>query len=236
MKKKNLHVKRKELKYYISPIENINLNNVLKKFLIQDKNMVGDGGYFIRSLYFDNLDNGAFHEKIEGIEDREKYRMRIYDLDSNEVKFEIKHKKKSTIIKESAIISRFDAIEVQNGNYDVLLKYKNPILSKIYKKFITEKYLPVCLVDYNRKAYLYDIHKIRITFDENISGNIIDLDLFSKTANMKKLISDKISVLEVKYDHELPTWIKNIIKPKGVVRLAVSKFCLARLNKYDQIN
>ena len=49
-----------------------------------------DKGYFIRSLYFDTINNKAFYEKMEGIEERKKYRLRIYDTKDKNVKFEIK--------------------------------------------------------------------------------------------------------------------------------------------------
>ena len=41
-----------------------------------------DGKYFIRSLYFDNLSDKALREKIDGVDRREKFRIRYYNNDT----------------------------------------------------------------------------------------------------------------------------------------------------------
>ena len=148
----NLITRRKELKYYISHNEYTILSNLLRKALSQDKhNKKILKGYFIRSLYFDTFDNKAFEDKMAGIERRAKYRLRIYDVKTMQVKFEIKSKFKDCIVKETAIISREDAIEMQNMNYEVMLKYNNDVLNKAYKEFKKSPYYPVVLTDYLRE-------------------------------------------------------------------------------------
>ena len=82
---KIIRVKRNELKYYISFGEYIILSNKLKKILKKDKYCKNEEGYFIRSLYFDSVNNKAFHEKMAGVENRKKYRLRIYNFKDNKV-------------------------------------------------------------------------------------------------------------------------------------------------------
>ena len=40
-----------------------------------------DGKYMIRSLYFDNNSDKTLREKIDGVNRREKFRIRYYNLD-----------------------------------------------------------------------------------------------------------------------------------------------------------
>ena len=158
----DIKVMRDELKYYISYEEYIILSNLLRKIFQQDKhNQENLKGYFVRSLYFDSIDNKSFEEKVGGIEERSKYRIRIYNKNSKSVKFEIKSKINYTITKETAVISRGDAEEMQKANYEVMLKYNNKVLNKAYIEFRKRPYYPVVLVDYLREAFFYDANKIR---------------------------------------------------------------------------
>ena len=44
-----------------------------------------DGKYLIRSLYFDNFNDKALREKVDGVNRREKFRIRYYNLDPSTV-------------------------------------------------------------------------------------------------------------------------------------------------------
>ena len=70
---------RHEQKYYISYGEYYNLVSKLSAVLKRDGNY-GDKGYFIRSLYFDDMYNSSYYEKEAGNFTRSKYRIRIYNL------------------------------------------------------------------------------------------------------------------------------------------------------------
>ena len=49
----------------------------------QDKHVGPTGQYMIRSLYFDSYDDRALKEKLDGVRDRDKYRIRYYNLDTS---------------------------------------------------------------------------------------------------------------------------------------------------------
>jgi len=224
-----MKVERKELKYYIGVPEYVYLSNILKKVLAPDKHNPLDGGYFIRSLYFDNLDNKAFEEKMSGIEKRKKYRLRLYDLKSKYVKLEIKSKLNYCIFKESAWITREDAVELQNGNYEVLLRYNNKLLNKVYCLFKKEHFHPVILVDYLREAYVHELNNIRVTFDRFLKSNAVHLDVFGKDTFMKPIIKKELIILEIKYNNFLPEFIKRMLQISRFERSAISKYCMSRL-------
>ena len=69
---------RNEWKYLISTSEKEMLMLRLKPFLQPDPH-AGEGGYYIRSLYFDDYWSSAYAEKEAGVLMRKKYRIRIYN-------------------------------------------------------------------------------------------------------------------------------------------------------------
>ncbi len=224
----SIEVKRNEIKYYVNYNDFLAVSNALDHALERDSYDNGRG-YFIRSLYFDTLENKAFEEKMMGIERRKKYRLRLYDFNSKEVKFEVKNKFNENILKETVWIKRQDAEELQKGNYDVLLHYNSPTLRKAYAEFKKFCYRPVVVIDYERSAFVYDFNNTRITFDRNIKASSIDLNMFNKSIFMKPLLNSKLVVLEVKFDRFIPDWLKSIIQMRGC-RSAIGKYCIGRLD------
>jgi len=230
----NLITRRKELKYYISYKEYVILSNLLRKVLSEDKhNDPSLGGYFIRSLYFDTFDNKAFEDKMAGIEKRVKYRLRIYDTNTRKVKFEIKSKFNDCIVKETAIISKEDAIEMQNMNYEIMLKYNNKVLNKAYKEFKKNPYYPVVLVDYLREAFIGDFNKIRITFDRFLKSSSLQLDLFKQEPLLIKQLKKGMVIMEIKYNNFMSEPIKQLLQIPSFERSAISKYCIGRQDNFE---
>lgn len=67
---------RHELKYLISWADKAELTTRMSPVLKLDPHAT-NGGYFIRSLYFDDYWNTAYEEKDAGVLLRKKYRIRI---------------------------------------------------------------------------------------------------------------------------------------------------------------
>ena len=229
----NIEVKRNELKYYITYQEYVILSGLLRKIFRQDKhNKENLGGYLVRSLYFDTIDNKSFEDKVGGIEERSKYRLRIYDSDSKSVKFEIKSKTGYAVTKETAVISRNDAEEIQKANYEVMLKYNNKVLNKAYIEFRKRSYHPVVLVDYLREAFFYDANRIRVVFDRFLKSTPLHLDLFEPDAVLMPQLRNDIVIMEIKYDNFIPMWIKQLLQIPSFERSAISKYVIGRLDTF----
>ncbi|MBL7147231.1 MAG: polyphosphate polymerase domain-containing protein [Nanoarchaeota archaeon] len=229
----NITVKRNELKYYINYTDYKVLYEILDNLLLltQDENVIRTKG-LIRSLYFDTIYDKAFYEKEAGVLNRKKYRLRIYDLDTEKVKFEIKNKFNNQILKETAFISREDTIEVQNENYEVLLKYNNPVLNKAYCDFKKDPHRPVAVIEYIREAFMFPFNDVRITFDKKLKATSKSLDIFAKDHLMKPLFKKGILVMEVKYNTFLPLRVKKLIQVPRLQRSAISKYCIGRMGEY----
>ena len=77
-----------------------------------------DGKYLIRSLYFDNLDDKALREKIDGVNMREKFRIRMYNRDPSLIRLEKKSKRNGLGIKFSAYLSVEETEKITKGSLD----------------------------------------------------------------------------------------------------------------------
>lgn len=71
---------RHEYKHEISIGDMLTLRSRLSAVMKKDIHAI-DGKYFIRSLYFDNAQDKALMEKINGVNIREKFRIRYYNHD-----------------------------------------------------------------------------------------------------------------------------------------------------------
>ena len=227
-----ISINRHEFKYVLDYSSYFSMCSKLSKLLKKDTH--GDNGkYKVRSLYFDSINNIDYNTKMSGDFDRKKIRLRIYDSKDMKAKLEMKIKKDDYMRKISLIISKEDAYKLINLDYSVLLKYFSyDSASIIYKTMILGSYRPVSMVEYERVAFLYERYNTRITFDMNIKSSECNFDLFDKNPVYQDIISNKI-ILEVKYNEKLMKFIKDILVPYNLNRVAVSKYCMGRKYFYN---
>lgn len=222
-----LKVYRSEWKYYISLGEYFYLKELLENVMTKDPNMKKTGQYYIRSLYFDSFDNIDYMTKINGVENRKKIRLRIYDTDTEKVKLEIKNRFNCYMLKESLTIGRNEGLSMIHGDFSVLDRYDHEVARKARNIMTTGVYSPKVIVDYDREAYIYPEHNVRVTFDKNIRAVCSD-NIFADNLSMTPLIREPVMVLEVKYDRMLPEYLKNAISSARLLNSSISKYCMAR--------
>jgi SPX domain-containing protein involved in vacuolar polyphosphate accumulation len=237
---------RDEIKFKIST----NMAEVLKQRLslvmdIDSHSRESDRSYHIRSIYFDNLDSDAFYEKVDGILYRKKYRIRIYNLSSESIKLECKHKHNNKTFKESITISYEMAQKLINNDLDDIIiddrkqnfygiDDQRVYLSEdnLLRKFVIEIKLrqlkPSIIVDYRRQAFTYPISDVRVTFDHNVRSGNYSSELFSPHVQTYEMFNKNELVLEVKFNEILPTQIAMILSTIPSYRQAVSKFAICR--------
>lgn len=85
---------RHELKHYINYADVLQLRSRLLFVASLDENAAEGNGYRVKSLYFDNFNDKALKEKIDGVNEREKFRLRRYNDDKSFIRLEKKSKKK----------------------------------------------------------------------------------------------------------------------------------------------
>ena len=196
-----------------------------------DKNSVNlDNTYFIRSLYFDDINSTAYYEKIDGVLYRKKYRIRIYNNDSSFIRLERKWKHNNMTSKDQLKISKENCINLLTNQFDNI--DKELLNNSLMKEFITDIKVfglkPSVIVDYKRLAYTYHISEVRITFDERIKSGLYNCNLFNINRITYDVIDNNEVVLEVKFNEVLPEHISIILQSIPMYRQAVSKFALCR--------
>lgn len=219
---------RHELKHYVNYHQYFMIRQRLKGILKQDTNANEAGEYLIRSLYFDDVNNTALHEKQGGVRDRVKYRIRIYNGSDRIIHFEKKIKMNEYIAKVKESITREMYDEMLKGNYDVFNIPEKPLLYEIYHAANNVLLRPKVIVDYVREAYTSPLGNVRITFDKYLKTGLNNVDMFDPQLAMVDAIDNKHFVLEVKYDEYLPDYIKTALQLEGLIRQSNSKYVICR--------
>ena len=83
---------RHELKHQISPQEDLVLTGRLRRLFPHDAHAGPEGSYQVTSLYFDTPYDAALREKLDGVNRREKFRLRYYGAAPSFLKLEKKFK------------------------------------------------------------------------------------------------------------------------------------------------
>lgn len=205
----------------------MHINHRMEQIMQQDPHN-GAHGYIVRSLYFDTIYNSDYSDKLDGIETRRKIRLRCYDLNGNFALLEMKQKQGSKQLKRSLKVSREDAKRLIACDYLPLLNYPEPFAAECYALMLYKCYRPKSIVQYNRKAFIANENRIRITFDSNIVSTESGFDLFDMHLNMNPVLNTDWVVLEVKFNGFLLEYIKHIINSINKSELSISKYCLGR--------
>lgn len=223
-----VNVYRHEIKYYVNEIQAAEMRLFLKRYMFLDPYTDETGAYWVRSLYFDTIDNKDYNEKIIGYNIRNKIRLRIYDTDSSYVKLELKNKYGSCVLKETVTISREEAEQLIKGECNCLLKYNQNATNKVYSFMHRNIYQPVAIIDFNREAYLYPFQNIRITLDKNLCTAGCSYDLYRRNIPMIPVFSNYVLILEVKFENIIPPHLQRIISNFETQKSQISKYCLGR--------
>nr|AIF26239.1 putative vTC domain-containing protein [uncultured bacterium Lq_007_G03] len=223
---------RHELKFQITRTQLEVLRHTVGHVLNLDPNAKKNGGtYHIRSLYFDTAFDDALYDKIAGVKDRDKYRIRIYNLSDAVIFMECKTKVGSLISKRSARITRDLAEQLMAADPTGLENTRSGLLRDVYREMRTRLLHPVVIVDYEREAYVHVAEEVRITFDMRVRTGLNSIDLFNPKVPTVPVLDHDETILEVKYNRVLPPYIRDLLSfacPEAV-QTAVSKYTLCRL-------
>lgn len=202
---------RHELKYYISPVEYQVLSRAIKRVLKPDPNGDENNEYHIRSLYFDTIFNDALLDKINGVKDRDKYRIRIYNFSDKQIRMECKTKVGSLISKRSLDIPKLLAEQLIAGDPTGLERTRSGLLRDVYREMKLSLLRPVVLVDYVREAYLHEAEEVRITFDKQLRSGLNSKDLFNPYVPTISPFDNGEMILEVKFNRVMPPFIRDLL-------------------------
>ena len=220
---------RHELKYAIPYAEYVAMRNRLRTVMKQDPHVSADGLYRIRSVYFDNSDDKALLEKVNGIAKREKFRIRYYNDDLSFITLEKKMKINDLCLKYDATISEEEFRKIKKGEYEWMKEYPDELVREFYAKIRYQLLRPKVLVSYVREPYIFAAGNVRVTFDSKIRTSLFRQDLLSEEINdISATETPQDMFLEIKYDAFLPEIIQDLIQVKGMRQQAFSKYGACR--------
>ena len=221
---------RHELKYIISAGEHRVMSTRLKACLKQDYYASLNGGeYSIRSLSFDDPYDTAVTEKADGVDLRDKYRIRIYNLTDDVIKLERKHKEGQYIKKDSLSLTRAECEAIVHGDFRCLLLRPEPFARHMYGVFAAERLRPKVIVDYTREPYVFPVEDVRVTFDKDVRTAMRAVDLFNPNLPTYPVWSLKnCMILEVKFNASLPVYVADLIQVGAAQHTAASKYVFCR--------
>lgn len=124
---------RHEWKHEITYLDMLTLRQRLQAVAQSDPHAI-DGRYLIRSLYFDNLEDKALREKVDGVNMREKFRIRYYNDDTSLIHLEKKSKKNGLGTKYSARLTAEEAQCIVDGKLDWMMDSERPLVQELYCK------------------------------------------------------------------------------------------------------
>ncbi len=221
---------RHELKFFISPVEYEVLRRVLDRTLQRDPNGDANNEYHIRSLYFDTRFNDALVDKLDGVKNRDKYRIRIYNFSDKVIRMECKTKVGQLISKRSIGIPRLLAEQLIAADPTGLERTRSGLLRDVYREMAINGLHPVVIVDYVREAYIHPAEEVRITFDKQLHTGLRSVDMFNPRVPTISPFDHNEMILEVKFNRVLPPYIRDILcaHVHSAQNSAISKYVWCR--------
>lgn len=217
---------RHEIKHEINLSDMMIIRSRLKAVAYPDPHTI-DGKYVIRSMYFDNLEDKALREKINGVSRREKFRIRYYNGDTSVIHLEKKTKINNLGNKQSVPLTREQAQSIADGDLEFMLDSKYPLVRELYSKMTLQGLKPKTIVDYTREPFVFPAGNVRVTLDYNIRSGMQCTDFLNPDC-VTVPVSDSI-ILEVKWDAFLPDIIRDAVSLADRCEGAFSKYAACRI-------
>ena len=218
---------RHELKHELNYSDLECIRQRLRAIATPDPHAV-NGKYLIRSLYFDNIYDKSLREKIDGVNGREKFRIRYYNGDTSFINLEKKSRLNGLGTKFGAVLSAEEAQKIVDGDIDWMMESDDGLIKELYFKMRCQGMRPKTIVDYTREPFIYGPGNVRVTFDYNIRTGLNCTDFLNPDC-ITIPAGDAPILLEVKWDAFLPEVIRNAVQVKGRRAQAFSKYAQCRI-------
>ena len=218
---------RHEWKHEISYGDMLEIRQRMQAIGKSDENAV-DGKYHVRSLYFDTLSDKALREKLDGVNCREKFRIRYYNGDTSLIQLEKKSKQGGLGNKQQAPLTKEEAQAIVDGNLEWMPNCDRPLVQELYVKMKTQGLKPKTIVDYVREPFTYAPGNVRVTLDYNIRTGLLCTEFLDPDC-ITIPAGDSPIILEVKWDAFLPAVIRDAVQLRNRRVGAFSKYANCRI-------
>ncbi|MCA9792184.1 MAG: polyphosphate polymerase domain-containing protein [Candidatus Eremiobacteraeota bacterium] len=223
---------RHELKFFIDGHEKREVLERLEPGLVPDQH--GQAGvYRITSLYYDTPSLRAFHEKLDGVNPRHKFRLRYYGDQLPESGF----------------------FEVKSRHYQLIHKLRVPVDGQTFEQLVScperlrdfegmhgwveglafvhlqacrAPMAPTAVTSYRREAYVSRFDPtLRVTFDHLCQAFSPQQFPPGPDDVGPPLCPSTHVLMEVKFNHRLPGWIRDAVVGRRLRAVRFSKYCEA---------
>ena len=218
---------RHEWKHELNYMDLLIIRQRLRAVARPDPHASG-GKYYIRRLYFDNLYDKALREKIDGVNFREKFRIRYYNGDPSFIQLEKKSKMNGLGTKEQAALTKDQAQSIVDGDIAWMAESRYQLIQELYSKMQAQGLRPKTIVDYTREPFIFDPGNVRVTFDYDIRTGLLCTDFLNPDCPTIPALNAPI-LMEVKWDAFLPDIIRDAVQIKGRREMAFSKYAACRM-------
>lgn len=219
---------RHELKFPVTDRELTIINYRLQPLMHMDFHQEGSA-YTIRSLYFDDFNDSCMRENEDGVDNRRKYRIRIYNGSDEVIRLEKKIKKREMTKKISVPLSREICETYMENKVPEFYEGQSMLEKELLCEVKMNGMRPKSIVEYERTAFVEPKGNVRITFDRNISGSSKVYGFFDKELQIMPLLPKGQHILEVKYDELLPGYIAEALEISTLQQTSFSKYYYSRL-------
>ncbi len=231
--KKEIANWRHEIKAFLTLTQIKQFSETLHPYVTKDPYFQSNKDIIIQTLYFEDLQESSYFQKINGNQDRVKYRVREYFNQITEPKtvfIETKRRLGFYISKSRSEIKKDLFLRLPSTPYYQLLDHikEDSNLYWFYQNTFAGSFFPAVLTQYKRTTWQTkrtDQPKVRISFDTNV-----------KYAGPEKFINGKgifypalpahTGIMEIKASQNIPFWLLKIIQNIPINFEPISKFAL----------
>jgi len=227
-RKINLTFRRFEFKYQIPKDTADLIIPMIKNYMTWDEYTDKNEYYEVNSLYYDTPSFECYHDKIDGVMNRKKFRIRAYNKDVTEdskLFFEIKRKSDEVILKDRIVVQGKDFLKFPNDAFCLLKnkEYDQGFLNEFLFETQGKMMKPVILVTYKRKPFFSKFdRRFRVTLDYDLS--ITKPKGVTFQGDYQDIYPDTV-ILEVKFNGAMPKWFHDIIETYKMTKRPFSKYC-----------
>jgi hypothetical protein len=222
-----MSIARHEYKHSLNWGDYLILKARLAAALSRDPHTDEKGEYRIVSLYFDTPDDKALMQKINGVNNREKFRLRRY-AGGGAIKLEKKSKRGGLCYKQSVLLSAYETAAMLKGDTEWMRRDRRGLIAELHHNMTARLLRPKTIVTYTREPFVAPTGNVRITLDRDIRTGLFSTDFLSDTLPTVKA-GDEIVLLEVKYDAFIPDYVAALLQIPGRRAAACSKYALCRM-------
>ena len=225
---------RYEFKYLLNSENCARLESEISNFMHYDgyANEDTDHRYVVRSLYFDNAQSTNYYEKIDGVRERRKFRVRTYAMEPSlgtPIFLEEKGRHNQRTYKNRIQLApeHVDSV-LREGACDSLMDLYPGV--SLVERFVFDvqrrQLFPRVLVDYMRRPYVssFDVN-FRITFDSHLTAQPAGV-VFPDRTDGTVACKAGYTIVEIKFFRRIPAWFHRTLQVYDMRRLSISKFCV----------